>query len=234
MLGFAHGRAPRRHRRKGAGISPAHRSGLSRLYDTTAWFWDSPVHCGIYRAAYVRLFQELDADGWFGEPGRSLRVLDCGTGTGLLASSMAEGARRQLDLWGIDTSTVMLERARRRLERSGIRTGRLARADLCALPFGDGTMDVVMTALALEHANPPARAVREMARVGRPGATVLVIATRQHAPDLPFRWAFHYEPFPEELVVQWMVDAGVSNGQPKPLSGIARWLAKAYIGTKAE
>jgi hypothetical protein len=73
-----------------------------------------------------------------------------------------------------------------------------------------------------------------MVRAGRPGATVLVIATTQHAPDLPFRWAFHYAPFPEKLVVKWMLDAGVSNGQSKRLSGIARCLAKAYIGTKAE
>lgn len=214
-------------------MCPVYGPCLNRLYGSTAWYWDSPVHSWLYRRAYVRLFQALQTEEWLGQPGPPVRVLDCGTGTGLLAASLADGTRRPLDLWGIDTSSDMLDRARRRLARAGIRAA-LTRADLCALPFANGEMDVVMTALALEHAVSAARGVSEMVRVGRPGATVLIIATREHAPDLPFRWAFRYTPFPEKLVLKWMLDAGIPNAQSRPLTGMARWLAKAYFGTKAE
>lgn len=107
---------------------------LNRLYGSTAWYWDSLVHSWLYRRAYVRLFQALQTEEWLGPPGSPLRVLDCGTGTGLLAVSLADATRSPLDLWGIDTSSDMLDRARRRLARAGIRAA-LTRADLCALPF---------------------------------------------------------------------------------------------------
>lgn len=204
---------------------------LIRLYDSTAWYWDSWVHRGLYRKAYFRLFQALQLECRMIRAAGSLRVLDCGIGAGLLAEALARAIKTPLELHGIDTSPGMLKRAQRRLSRSGIRTD-LRKADICTLPYQNSEMDLVMGALVLDHIAEPVVALREMARVARPGATVLIIATRPRAPDAPFRAAFHYKPFPEHLVIQWMEDSGIEGSDVKKLSGIARLFAQAYVGSK--
>jgi demethylmenaquinone methyltransferase/2-methoxy-6-polyprenyl-1,4-benzoquinol methylase len=127
----------------------------------------------------------------------------------------------------------MLERAHHSLEKSGIRAC-LLRADVCSLPFRDDEMDMVMAALVLEHIAVPVEALREMVRVAGPNAPLLIIATRPHAPDMPFRLAFHYKPFPESLVVGWMSEARIRTVSIRPLSGIAGLFAQAYVGAKTE
>lgn len=208
-------------------------SNLSRLYDSTAWYWDSRLHRGIYEKAYCRMFQDLLAERPVEDSGGFLRVLDCGIGTGLLTEALARTAKAALDLHGIDVSPGMLKRAKNHLERAGIRTS-LRQGDICALPFDDGNMGLVMGALVLDHIAEPVVALREMARVAQPKATVLIVATRTHAPDLPFRLMFHYKPFPEHLVMKWMAEAGIGGVRIIKLSGIARLFAQAYVGRKRQ
>ena len=121
----------------------ASRSSLIRLYDSTAWYWDSRIHRAVYKKAYFHLFRALQSDGLLGVPDRSLRVLDCGIGIGLLAELLARAVGGPVELHGIDTSPGMLARAHSRLESAGLRTI-LTQADICALPFRDSGMDLVM------------------------------------------------------------------------------------------
>ena len=51
--------------------------------------------------------------------------------------------------------------------------GRLAWAEGEALPFEDATFDIVYTVGGINYFNDPRRALSEMKRVARPGATVL-------------------------------------------------------------
>ena len=104
-----------------AGMDPASISDLIRLYDATAGYWDSRIHRGVYGRSYVRLFEKLDAQGWLERRDRPLRVLDCGIGAGLLTMSLAAAVTGPCALYGIDTSTKMLQRARSRMARSGTR-----------------------------------------------------------------------------------------------------------------
>lgn len=208
-------------------------SKISRLYDSTAWYWDSWIHRAIYEEAYRRLFEALQAEWRIEASARPFHVLDCGTGTGLLIQALTRTTQAIPDVHGIDASPGMLNRSRRNLEERGIRAD-LRQADICALPFADGGMDLVMEALVLEHIAEPGIALREMARVARPGATVLLVATRPHAPDLPFRVAFHYKPFSENRVFEWMADSGIEAVCVRPLSGFARLLAQAYVGRRAK
>lgn len=208
-------------------------SNVIRLYDSTAWYWDSWVHRGVYQKAYCRLFKALQSEGLIEKPDSLLRVLDCGVGTGLLTEALARTIKAPLDLHGIDTSPGMLNRARRHMGRAGIRTS-LEQADIRALPFEESEMDLVMGALVLDHIAEPVVALREMARVTVPRGTVLIVATRSHAPDLPFRVAFHYKPFPENLVTKWMADSGIQAVCVRELSGIARLFAQAYVGTNGD
>jgi hypothetical protein len=52
-------------------------------------------------------------------------------------------------------------------------------ADVCDLPFADQLFDLVVSAYTLEHVGDPRAGLREMARVMRPGAALLVVVTRR-------------------------------------------------------
>jgi len=86
------------------------------------------------------------------------RVLDVGCGDGRWVSrTLAGGADGVV---GLDLTEGMLRAARRRVPR-----GRFVAGDMRALPFGAGTFDVVVCALALAHVPEPDPPIREAARV---------------------------------------------------------------------
>jgi SAM-dependent methyltransferase len=96
------------------------------------------------------------------------RVLDVGCGTGSLTFLLA--ARPDLEaICGIDYAPPYIEHAARRNTdpRVSFRVG-----DAGALPFPDASFDRVLSLLMLHFVAQPERAVAEMRRVARPGATV--------------------------------------------------------------
>ncbi len=205
---------------------------LARIYDTTAGYWDSFIQRGVYGSAYTRLFGELRPQLWSAHMGDTIRVLDCGTGCGLLLTSLVKAMDgRPMELFGIDLSPRMLAHARRRLTAQGL-IPEFCLADICSVPFRDGEMDLVLSALVLEHVVEPTVALREMLRVARPDARLVVVATRPHAPDIPYQLIFRYRHFPDGQLVTWMEEAGIREVRPHPLAGIARWFARAFVGRK--
>lgn len=95
-------------------------------------------------------------------------LLDVGSGTGVMLREAAERFPGSV-LIGADLSQAMLRAAR----RAGTRHGLLA-ADAAHLPVAGGSCDVVVTASSLHFWPEPGRGVRELARVVRPGGTVVV------------------------------------------------------------
>jgi SAM-dependent methyltransferase len=90
-------------------------------------------------------------------------VLEVGCGTGLILERLARAARRAE---GIDLSPGMLEKARAR----GLT---VREASATALPYADAEFDLVVSFKVLAHVPDLALALREMARVCRPGGRVL-------------------------------------------------------------
>ncbi len=91
-------------------------------------------------------------------------VLEVGCGTGLILQRIAPLAERAI---GIDVSAGMLERA-------AARNLEVVRGDARRLPFVDEAFDVVCSFKMLAHIPNVERAVREMARVTRPGGHLLL------------------------------------------------------------
>ncbi|MFW6066923.1 MAG: class I SAM-dependent methyltransferase [Myxococcota bacterium] len=103
-------------------------------------------------------------------PLRGRRVLDVGTGDGTYA---IEAARRGARATGLDVDPAMISAARSRSEGAGVDIAlREGRAE--ALPFDDGTFDVVVAVTVLCFVPDPAGAVREMGRVLVPGGRLVL------------------------------------------------------------
>lgn len=100
-------------------------------------------------------------------PGQQL--LDVGSGPG-----QYHAALRGIRVVSLDLSLGMLERAR----------GARVQADAQALPFADGSFDRVMANHVLYHLSDMGRGLRELRRVARPGARV-VIATNSRTTMRP-------------------------------------------------
>ncbi len=101
------------------------------------------------------------------------RILDVATGTGDLALLLARGAGEGV-VTGIDFSEEMLDLARAKAARQGVRV-RLERADALALPFADASFDALTVAYGLRNFADVPAGLREMRRVLRAGGRLVVL-----------------------------------------------------------
>jgi demethylmenaquinone methyltransferase/2-methoxy-6-polyprenyl-1,4-benzoquinol methylase len=109
------------------------------------------------------------------------RVLDLGAGTGVSTVELALSGAFAV---GADLSLGMLAAGRRRRPDTPLLAG-----DALALPFPDATFDAVTISLALRNVVDPDAALREMARVTKPGGR-LVVCEFSHPTWAPFRVAY--------------------------------------------
>ena len=98
-------------------------------------------------------------------------VLEVGVGTGINTSLYP----RNCQITGIDLSTSMLEKARERVARQGLRNVRLLEMDAASLTFADDTFDIVYAPYLVSVVPDPVQVVREMRRVCRPGGKIIIL-----------------------------------------------------------
>src|SRR3954471_3644592 len=103
-------------------------------------------------------------------PGQDVLDVGCGPGTITvdLAARVAPGR-----VVGLDVSPAPLDEARALAERSQMAV-EFAVGDVYALEAADGSFDVVHAHQVLQHLTDPVAALREMARVCRPGGGIAV------------------------------------------------------------
>jgi len=99
------------------------------------------------------------------------RVLEVGVGTGINAALYP----RTCSVTGIDLSGPMLEKARDRVARKGLRNVRLVEMDAADLKFADGTFDIVYAPYLISVVPDPIAVAREMRRVCKPGGRIVVL-----------------------------------------------------------
>jgi class 3 adenylate cyclase/SAM-dependent methyltransferase len=109
------------------------------------------------------------------QPGE--HVLDVGSGVGDDALELSAIVGSAGTVVGIDNSDTMLDEARRRGEVAGVGNVEFRLADAQALPFEADTFDASRSDRTFQYLVDPFRAVREMARVTRPGGRIVVSDT---------------------------------------------------------
>lgn len=102
-------------------------------------------------------------------------VLDVGSGDGAAAATIAPYCA---SLTCIDVNPRLITAAQERLRRH--ENVRAQVADVHALPFGDASFDAVLMFHTLTYAEHPARALKECARVLRPGGRFVVLCLDEH------------------------------------------------------
>lgn len=98
------------------------------------------------------------------------RVLEVGIGTGLNIDFYRSGVQ----LFGLDPSRRMLERAASRLPKEGCEPA-FVQGDVERLPFPDDSFDTVVATCVFCSVNKSIRGLREVLRVLRPTGRVLLV-----------------------------------------------------------
>jgi len=129
---------------------------LAKVYDLT---YGPTLHPGRLQAIQRMHIQ----------PGE--RVLEVGVGTGINLSLYP----RQCSVTGIDFSGQMLEKARERAARKGVRNVRLLQMDAADLKFADDSFDIVYAPYVISVVTDPVTVAQEMRRVCRPGGRIIVL-----------------------------------------------------------
>jgi phosphatidylethanolamine/phosphatidyl-N-methylethanolamine N-methyltransferase len=99
------------------------------------------------------------------------RVLEVGVGTGISFTAYPTHCQ----VTGIDLAPEMLEQAQEKIDQNGWRHLKVMEMDALNLKFPDNTFDYVMAFHVVSVVPDATRLMREVLRVSKPGATVVII-----------------------------------------------------------
>jgi ubiquinone/menaquinone biosynthesis C-methylase UbiE len=155
-------------------------------------------------------------EGFFSEAVRERAFVAAGAVAGKIAADVGAGSgfvtegllKRGLRVIAIDRSAAMLEEMRRKFGEGGAVEYRIGEAE--SLPLEDGSVDYVFANMVLHHVESPPAAIREIARILKPGGRLVITDLDRH--DFDFLRTEHCD--------RWM-------GFDRP--DVARWLAEAGL-----
>ena len=113
----------------------------------------------------------------------TLTVADLGCGAGFFTTFLAQRVTKVI---AVDHSSAMLEEARKSIEATGSDPSlqvEFRPGDLEALPLEDGEVDAVVANLVLHHLAEFGAVVGELARVLKPGGSVVISDLRPHGEE---------------------------------------------------
>jgi len=217
----------RRDHERLASVRQARAAAAQAYFRAHAAEWDRIRKLHVADAAVEDAIRVALSD----KPFRSL--LDLGTGTGRMLEMFGSDIERGL---GIDLSLDMLLLARDRLERAGLRNCSVRQGDIYDLPLANDSFDVVILHQVLHFLDDGARAIREAARVLRPGGRLMVVDFAPHEQEfLREQFAHRRLGFAPDTVMQWITASGLDPVMHKSLApepgsdgkiAVSLWLAR--------
>jgi ArsR family transcriptional regulator len=183
-------------------ILSGRREQARAFFERVAGEWNSLKANASNEESYVAQLARL-------VPGhQTLLELGCGAGNFLRQVLPRPGTTI-----AVDYSTAMLEETRRQLGTQAsavdLRLGYLEH-----LPVADRSVDVAVTHMVLHHLANPLDAIRDLARVVRPGGTVHIIDLAKHANEfMRERYADIWLGFEPSQIVAWLESVGFVGGR---------------------
>jgi ArsR family transcriptional regulator len=160
------------------------------------------------------------------------RALDIGTGTGRLLEFLAPRLQSGV---GIDASPTMLALARVRLAKPDLSHLTVRQADMYALPFRDGSFEIVLLHMVLHYAEDCAAAIAEARRVLTPEGRLVVVDMALHdRAELRERMAHRKLGFSDEDMTRLLAEAGLVPGDTGAVAGPLRvriWTGRRVPGS---
>ncbi len=138
-----------------------------------------PLECGVFEDRETAERYNKEAGKWMRNVSKSFvtvakkwgikgKVLDIGTGTGLLAIEFAKRIPA-VDVTGLDLSEVALEVASENVEKSDTPLQvSFEKGDACAMPFEGDTFDLIISSNTLHLVENPVEMFNEIQRVLTP------------------------------------------------------------------
>jgi ubiquinone/menaquinone biosynthesis C-methylase UbiE len=139
------------------------------------------------------------------EAGRT--AVDVGAGTGFLSGALLGHGMRVIS---VDQSKPMLDGLRAKYPDDGGLECRVGEAE--RIPVDDGTADFCFANMCLHHVERPAAAIREMARVLKPGGKLVITDLDSHEQE--FLRVEHHDRwmgFDRDQVHRWFTEAGLDD-----------------------
>ena len=196
------GRLPREQadRERLAAVLEARRAGTRDFFDALAGHYDSLARPGGGPEALAMAMM-------MGLPPAT--AVDLGSGQGEIALRLARLGHRVI---AVDSSPAMVKTLAERARREGLSDVQARLGDLEALPLPDACGDLVLVSQTLHHTRRPEVALREAARVCRPGGRVIVLDLLHHEQEwtrekLGDLW-LGFEP---DVLCRWLAEAGLAS-----------------------
>ena len=173
-------------------------TGSRKYFETVAPKWDDMRQGFFSETVREKAFETAGAVA-------GKIAADIGAGSGFVTEGLLG---RGLRVIAVDRSEAMLEEMRRKFGEGGAVEYRIGEAE--SLPLADGSVDCVFANMYIHHVESPSAAIREMARIVKPGGRLIITDLDRH--DFEFLRTEHCD--------RWM-------GFDRP--DVARWLAEAGL-----
>jgi ArsR family transcriptional regulator len=173
---------------------------------------DSSAFFGRIVGEWDRFRRELFGEAFGSEAllsllDRSWTVADLGCGTGSTTELLAPVVSRVV---AVDREPAMLEAARKRLARFD--NVEFVEGDVTGLSLVDGHVHAAILSLVMVSLETPEAAVREIARILRPGGLALIVDMVPHDRETYRHTMGHLHlGFDEDQVTQWAAAAGLTD-----------------------